>query len=45
MAVSIQISLPPGEVTKVLGEQNELGLVPLRSSDSLEVSLAQFEGD
>ena len=45
VAIPIQISLPPGEVTKVLGEQNQLALVPLRSSDSLEVSSAQFEGD
>ncbi|KAK7831726.1 hypothetical protein CFP56_027080 [Quercus suber] len=45
VAVLIQISLPPGEVTEVLGEQNQMALVPLRSSDSLEVSSAQFEGD
>ena len=44
VAVPIQISLPLGEVTEVLGEQNQLALVPLRSSDSLEVSSAQFEG-
>ena len=43
VAVPIQISLL-GEVTEVLGEQNQLALVPLRSSDSLEVSSAQFEG-
>ena len=26
-------------------DQNQLALVPLKSSDSLEVSLAQFDGD
>ena len=44
VAIPRQISLPPSEVTKVLGEQNQLALVPLRSSDSLKVS-AQCEGD
>uniref|UniRef100_A0A7N2MW80 Uncharacterized protein n=1 Tax=Quercus lobata TaxID=97700 RepID=A0A7N2MW80_QUELO len=45
VVVPIQISLPPGEVTEVLGEQNQLASVPLRYLDSLEVSSAQFEGD
>ena len=42
VAVPIQISLPPGEVTEVLEEQNQLAL---KSSNSLEMSLAQFDGD
>ena len=40
VVVPIQISLPPSEVIEVLGEQNQLALVPLRSLDSLEVSSA-----
>ena len=43
VAVPIQISLPPGEVTEVLEEQNQLALVPLKSSDVVEVSSAQVD--
>ena len=45
VAVSIQISLPPGEVTEVLEEQNQLALVLLKSSNVLEVSSDQFDGN
>ena len=43
VAIPILISLPLGEVTEVLEEQNQLALVPLKSLDSLEVSSAQFD--
>ena len=43
VAVPIQISLPPGEVTEVLGEQTHLALVPLKCSDAVEVSSAQVD--
>lgn len=36
---------PPGEATEVLEEQNQLALVPLKSSDSMDVSSAHFEDD
>ncbi|KAK9992046.1 hypothetical protein SO802_027031 [Lithocarpus litseifolius] len=45
VAVPLQISLPPSEVTEVMEEKNQLTLVPLKSSDSLDVSAAPFEGD
>ena len=34
VAISIQISLPPGEATEVSKDQNQLALVPLKSSNS-----------
>ena len=43
MAVPIQISLPPSEVTEVLEEQTQLALVPLKSSDVFEVTSAQLD--
>ncbi|KAK7837082.1 protein dmr6-like oxygenase 1, partial [Quercus suber] len=36
VAVPIQISLPPGEVTEVLEEQTQLALVPLKCPDVVE---------
>lgn len=36
---------PPGEAAEVLEEQNQLALVPLKSSDSMDVSSAHFEDD
>ena len=41
--VPIQISLPQCEATKVLEEQKQLALVPMKSSDVMNVSLALFE--
>ena len=41
VAVPIQSSLPPGEVTEVLEEQTQLTLVPLKCSDVVEVSSSQ----
>ncbi|KAK7819164.1 flavin mononucleotide hydrolase 1 [Quercus suber] len=43
VAVPIQISLPPGEVTEVLEEQTQLALVPLKCPDVVEVSSAQVD--
>ena len=43
MAVPIQISLPPSEVTEVLEEQTQLALVPLKSSNVFEVTSTQLD--